>query len=110
MTSLRRKYGGAVSIGETMTEVLHRVTELPEKNSTVVVPDSTRALGGAALNVAWGLASLGRLTRLVTSVAAQDFAQLRRMTSGLPINLAAVARTRAHSDLLAALLTQSAHQ
>ena len=92
-----------------MREIVVPVSRLPLPNSTVLIHRPEPALGGAAVNVAWYLASLGHSVDLRVIVGRRDRALLADELSHLPIDLENVFAITGDSDHLLTLLAPEEH-
>jgi sugar/nucleoside kinase (ribokinase family) len=102
----------AVSIGEIMVESIFHVAVEPPINSTVVVEGQKKIpeLGGAAVNVAWYLGSLGKSVCLVAPIAGHQISELSKEITGLRIDLSGLIKVKGSTDHLITLLSPNGHR
>jgi sugar/nucleoside kinase (ribokinase family) len=109
---MRSKPTDAVSIGEIMIESIFHIAVEPSVNSTVVVKGQNNIpeLGGAAVNVAWYLGSLGKSVRLVAPISSRQFGDLSKEINGSQIELSGLMRVKGNTDHLITLLSPNGHR
>jgi sugar/nucleoside kinase (ribokinase family) len=100
----------AICFGELMVEMIERVESLPGRNSTMVISSARRAMGGAALNVAWYLGCLGRETALVSMLGREDIPLLRDTLLEAQVDITGCLAVPGHSDLLVAAVSAEEHR
>ena len=109
---MQSKLMDAVSIGEIMIESIFHVAVEPPPNSTVVVKDQKKIpeLGGAAINVAWYLGSLGKAVRLVAPISNRQIDELAKEIEGVQIDLSGLMKVKGDSDHLITILSPESHR
>jgi sugar/nucleoside kinase (ribokinase family) len=102
----------AVSIGEIMVESIFNIDSDPLINSTIVVKSRREEpeLGGAAVNVAWYLGSLGKSVRLIAPISSHHANILSEELNPTHIDLTKLIRTHGETDHLLTVLSPQGHR
>jgi sugar/nucleoside kinase (ribokinase family) len=109
---MQSKSKDAVSLGEVMIESIFHVDAEPPINSTVVVKGQMKIheLGGAAINVAWYLGSLGKSVRLVAPISCRQIGDLSEEAGRLKVDLSGLMKVKGDTDHLITLLSPEGHR